>query len=124
MPWFKVDDTLHGHPKARKAGLEAVGLWAVAGAYCSAYKTDGFVPEWYVSSWRNGRKLASRLVNAKVVTPTGFWEPATKNGEPGWQFHDWDHFQPSAEEIEEDRENARERQRKRRKRLREARDAA
>mgnify|MGYP003619309605 CR=1 FL=1 len=46
--WFKVDDTLHSHPKARRAGLTAVGLWAMSGSYCMSYKTDGFIPEWFV----------------------------------------------------------------------------
>lgn len=25
MAWFKVDDTLHGHPKVRRAGAAAAG---------------------------------------------------------------------------------------------------
>lgn len=115
MPWFKVDDTLHGHPKARRAGLEAMGLWSVSGSYCMSYKTDGFVPEWYVQSWPHGLKLAARLVSA------GKWETYEKDGERGWVFHDWADYQPSSDEIESERENARERQKKRRQRLREAR---
>lgn len=116
MPWFKVDDTLHSHPKPRKAGLEAMGLWVLAGSYSMAYKTDGFVPEWFVASWRNGRKLADVLVKA------GKWELGEKDGEGGWFFHDWLDFQPSSDEIEADREHARERQRKRRQKLRESRE--
>lgn len=115
MPWFKVDDTFHSHPKARRAGLDAVGLWSVAGAYSMNYKTDGFIADWYVQSWPSGRKLAGRLVAADL------WEPTEKDGEKGWLFHDWEHFQPSTAEIEADREFARERQRKRREKLREAR---
>lgn len=115
MPWFKVDDTLHSHPKSRKAGLEAMGLWSVSGSYCMAYKTDGFVPEWFVTGWRNGRKLADVLVKA------GKWEIGEKDGEAGWFFHDWLDYQPSSDEIEKDRENARDRQRKRREHLRQAR---
>src|SRR3954447_24779403 len=115
MPWFKVDDTLHSHPKTRKAGLEAIGMWSVAGSYCMAYKTDGFVPEWFVGSWPKGRKLADELVKA------GKWEMGEKDGEAGWFFHDWFDYQPSADEIEADREHARDRQRRHRERLREAR---
>ena len=115
MPWFKVDDTLHSHPKPRKAGLPAMGLWALSGSYSMAYKTDGFVPDWFVCSWQHGRKLADALVKA------GQWEIGEKDGEAGWYFHDWLHYQPSSTEIEADRENARERQRKRRENLRNAR---
>lgn len=112
VPWFKVDDTLHGHPKARKSGLEATGLWTVCGAYCMAYKTDGFVPAWYVSTWPRGAKLAAVLVEAQR------WDVSEKDGESGWMFHDWSDYQPSSEEIEKDREHARERQRRRREGLR------
>lgn len=118
MPWFKVDDTLHGHPKHRKAGLAAVGLWTVAGSYCSQYATEGFVPVWFVTGWPQGRKLAARLVAA------GLWEEGAKDGEPGWWFHDWAHYQMTKDEIERDRASARERQRKFREKRREARDAA
>jgi len=116
MPWFKVDDTLHSHPKPRRAGLPAMGLWALSGSYCMAYKTDGFVPEWFVSSWPQGRKHADALAKA------GKWEPGEKDGEVGWFFHDWLDYQPSSDEIEADREHARDRQRKRRQKLRESRE--
>lgn len=115
MPWFKVDDTLHSHPKPRKAGLQAIGLWTLAGSHCMAYKSDGFVPEWFVAGWPQGRKLADVLVK------TTQWEIGEKDGEAGWYFHDWMHYQPSSEEIEQDRENSRERQRKSRAKLRRAR---
>lgn len=117
MPWFKVDDTLHSHPKTRKAGLESIGLWSVAGSYSMAYKTDGFVPDWFVASWPKGRKLADLLVKACK------WEIGEKDGEAGWYFHDWLDYQPSSDEIEADREAARDRQRRHRERVREARAA-
>lgn len=115
MPWFKVDDTLHSHPKPRKAGLAAIGLWSLAGSYCMAYKTDGFVPDWFVCGWPQGKKLADTLVKS------GQWEIGEKDGEAGWFFHDWFDYQPSSDEIEADREHARERQRKRRQKIREGR---
>lgn len=83
MPHFRVDDGLHNHPKARKAGLEAMGLWGVCGSYCTGYGTDGFVPEWYVKTWPKGAALAKRLVEARL------WHPAEHDGEKGWQFHEF-----------------------------------
>lgn len=113
MAWFKVDDGLHGHPKTRRAGLAAMGLWAVAGAYTSAYRLDGFVPAHYVASWPSGRKSAQQLVAA------GFWEAAEDPDEgPGWRFHDFADYNPTAVELEAEREAARERQRKSRARRR------
>ena len=115
MPWFKVDDQLHSHPKPRRASLAAIGLWTMCGSYSMAYKTDGFVPEWFVASFKNGRKLAAELVDA------GLWNDAIRSGEVGWQFHDWSDYQPSSDEIEAEREAARERQRAFRQRRRESR---
>jgi hypothetical protein len=105
MAWFNVDDMLHGHPKARKAGLEALGLWTVSGSYCNQYLTEGFVPEWFVLSWAGGKKLAAKLVAAGLWAPTPAGSP-----EPGWIFHDWDHHQRSRAQIQADKEKNRKRQ--------------
>lgn len=99
MTWFKVDDQLANHPKARAAGLPAMGLWAVAGAWSSGYLKNGFVPDWYVTSWPQGRKLAERLVSANL------WTIA----EGGWQFHEWEQWQPTREQVEAEREATRKR---------------
>jgi hypothetical protein len=66
------------------------------------------VPKRFVSGLKHGTRAAAELVAA------GLWEPAERNGEPGWIFHDWHDYQPSAEEVEAKREQARERQRRHR----------
>lgn len=114
MAWFKVDDQLHGHPKPRSAGLEAMGLWSVAGSHSMAYKGDGFVPGWYVDSWPRGRRLAAKLVAARL------WHEGERDGVPGYLFHDFEDYQPTSDEIEKDREASRVRQRNRRERMRQA----
>lgn len=119
MAWFKVDDLFHGHPKQKAAGRAAIGLWTACGAYSSAYKLDGFVPDTEVFSGPD-RKLADKLVEV------GLWHKAseecvcriTQRRAGGWYFHDWSDFQPTADEVERDREAARERQRKSRERRR------
>lgn len=78
-----------------------MGLWTVAGSHCMAYLTDGFVEEWFVDSW-NGREDAERLVKA------GLWLRV----EGGWQFHDWEKFQPTRDQVLADRESAAERMRR------------
>ena len=113
MAWFKVDDTLHGHPKVLRAGAAAVGVWAAAGSYCMAYKTDGKVPAWWLDSWgKTGQSAARKLVEV------GLWE-ATPDG---YRFHDWADYQPSSDEIEKDREAARVRMRELREKRRKARE--
>ena len=114
MAWFKTDDALHSHPKARKAGLHAMGLWIVSGSHAMQYMSDGFVPEWFVASWPQGRKHAASLVSA------GLWAVDETAGERGWRFRDWEHYQPTREEIEADKESARERQRRFREARRDA----
>lgn len=104
MPWFKVDDTFHGHPKTRKAGLAAMGMWVLAGSYSASYVTEGFIPDWWVAALPQGRKRAAELVDA------GLWVRGEQDGEQGWFFHDWANYQPSKAEIEADRAAARERQ--------------
>ena len=102
MPWFRTDDQLHAHPKPRRAGLAAMGLWTLAGSHCMAYLTDGVVERWFVDSMPDGTKLARKLVTA------GLWEEHPD----GWVFHDWAEYQFTREQVLADREGAAERMRR------------
>lgn len=112
MPHFRVDDMIHSHPKARRAGLVAMGLWTLCGSWSMSYKTDGFVPAWFAHAFPNGRRVAAELIAAEL------WSEGEHEGEHGYRFHDWLDWQPSAEEIERDRERQRARSREFRRRLR------
>lgn len=102
MPWFRVDDKLHDHRKSRVAGVPAMGLWVLAGAWAADNVTDGFIPQSVCSRWERGyKKLAALLVTA------GFWEPGELDGESGWWFHDWKDQQPSRDEVLTKRAEAR-----------------
>ncbi len=91
MPWAKVDDKLHAHPKAMKAGLEALGLHLLAMSHCAAFPEDGHVASEFVEqkAGKRAKTLADRLVGA------GLWE---ENGN-GWLIHDWLHYNPSREQA-------------------------
>lgn len=102
MPWFRVDDAFHGHPKVADISLEAVGLWALAGSWCAQYLTDGFVSDKTLNRLSGSETLAGELFEA------GLWEHARG----GWQFKDWTDYQPSKAEVEAEREAARERMKK------------
>lgn len=103
IPWFNADDKMHGHPKVRKAGLNAIGLWTVCGTYCTDFLTDGLVPLWYIQTWPNGTKLANHLFQ------TGFWEEAPDGD---YQFLSWDEYQRTRTKVIAEREKARMRKQK------------
>lgn len=44
MPWFKIDDSSYSHPKFRRAGNAALGLWLRCGAYSAQHLLEGRVP--------------------------------------------------------------------------------
>ena len=118
MVWFKVDDKLHDHPKAWKAGVNALGLWTLAGSWCGDNLTDGFVPDYVAARWDKAyKRLAARLVDA------GLWEPVTRDGVTGWQFHDWTApgMQPTAAKVKAERQAAADRQARARDKARESR---
>jgi len=105
MPWFRVDDKLHDHRKARRAGKAAMGVWVLAGSWSMDNLTDGFVPESVLVRWGNAR-------DAKALVDASLWYVDTQHGEQGWQFHDWHQHQPTKTQIEADRKAARERLKK------------
>lgn len=93
MTWGKVSDRLHAHSKVRRA-REAMALWVLALSWCCDELTDGAVPsdmpELLIPG---GDAMAERLVSV------GLWERTTD----GFRFHDWQEFQPSADEERERR---------------------
>ncbi len=89
MSWFKVDDKLHDHRKARKAGKAAMGVWVLAGSWSMDNETDGFIPDDVLTRW-------GTLADARKLVSAGLWDRETFDGETGHRFHDWSRFQPSA----------------------------
>lgn len=102
MPWFKVDDGFHGHPKVMDLSLAAVGLWTLAGSWCAKYLTDGFVPD------KTVLRLGGTVEAAAELHSADLWEGCAG----GWQFKDWADYQPTKEEVEAERAAARERMKK------------
>jgi len=110
MVWFRVDDKLHSHRKAARAGVEALGLWALAGSWCSDQLTDGFIPDYMA------RKLDTKANrHAAALVTAGLWEPAEQGGDKGWQFHEWDEYQQTRDETESKRDKWRDKKREQRR---------
>lgn len=102
MTWFKVDDSFHSHPKVLAADAAALGLWVVAGAWCSANLTDGFVPDYAIPRLLpDAAQLADKLVTCRL------W----KRTKGGYQFHDWGDYNPNSSDVQKERDAARERMR-------------
>lgn len=100
MPWFKVDDGFHGHPKVVELSLEAVGVWTLSGSWCSSYLTDGEI------NLKSIRRIGGDLPQAEELVNAGLW---LEVGPQVYQFKDWDEYQPLKASVEAEREAARER---------------
>ena len=109
MAWYKVDDRLPTSrkliriPRSKRAA--AIGVWTLAGAWSMHDLTDGFVPAYMIEEWGGDESHADALVAA------GMWEPDERDGDPGYQFVNWDEYQPTKADVEAKRERDRERKR-------------
>lgn len=104
MPWFRLEDNFHLHPKVRKAGNAATGLWVRCGTYSSQYLTDGRVSAEVAHDYGRPREI-DKLLESRL------W---IENGD-GFLMPDYLEYNPSAEQVHADRAAARERQAKRRR---------
>jgi hypothetical protein len=105
MPWVRIDDQFPDHPKIVAAGPAAAWLHVTALCYCNRMLTDGFIPGEKVPLLvANANKLADRLVDA------GVWHRTSRLGVEGYEIHDFLKYQPSREEVLEERRKNAERQ--------------
>ena len=109
MAWYKVDDRLPTSRKLmripRAQRKAAIGVWTLAGAWSMHEMTDGFVPAYAIEEWGGDETDAQALVRA------GMWEEDERDGDHGWQFVNWDEYQPTKADVEAKRERDRERKR-------------
>lgn len=112
MPWFRLDEGFHSHPKVLKAGNEAIGLYVRCGTYAAQHLTDGFIPE-QVALQYGTPALVETLVLTKL------W----RRSRGGWRMPDYLDYNPSKEVVDKERKQAAERQRRRREALSSRRDS-
>ena len=122
MPWFRIDDKAHSHPKLIKAGNAAIGLWLRCGAYAAQHLTDGIVPG-VVAELYGTKPQAAKLVKAGLWHEHGHSCPhSCPNPGPGdYVFHDFldDGRNTSRARHEAEKKKARDRQAKHREGARE-----
>lgn len=112
MVWFKVDDGMHSHPKTITAGTAAIGLWTRCGSWSEHHLTDGMVPAPVALSFGTTTMI-------RQLVAAGLWEVV----EGGYQFHDFEDYNPLAVDVKAERDAAKERQRNARDRAKSRRDA-
>jgi hypothetical protein len=97
MVWFKVDDRFHGSDPVkmlpRESRLAAVGLWSLTGAWSAQFLKDGFVPTHIMEDFGGTQELAGMLVKV------GLWKRTRK----GFQFTNWNDWQPTRDKVEQKR---------------------
>lgn len=107
MTWAKFDDGYPLHPKMVAAGVDGLALDVAAICYSNRFGTDGFIPDNMLSGLfppvKSPRKVAAKLI------AVGRWERDDDRG--GYVIHDHGEYNPSAAQVEAEREAARKRMR-------------
>jgi hypothetical protein len=98
MSWFKVDDGFYGSdkvlliPRAQRA--EAVGTWTLCGTWSADKERDGFVPTHIVE------EVGATIPGADALVAVKLWRKRAG----GYQFVNWEKYQPTRAENDARRE--------------------
>lgn len=111
MTWARFDDQFWSHPKVLRAGNEAVGVFVRMVCYCNAHLTDGVVPgdTFRLIAGRRHPAVRTALLTAGLATSvTGLhagYTPASECGDDpdALSIHDFLDWNPSAEQVREQR---------------------
>jgi len=100
MPWARVDDSLLMNRKIKRAWRQSrasMGLFLFGLVYAAGQLTDGVVDREVVREWLpsgpQGKAAVAALVDA------GLWAPHPN----GWLIHDYLDYNPSAQQIRDER---------------------
>lgn len=97
MSWFKVDDGFYSHPKVvkipRSLRAAAIGTWTLAGTWSADKLRDGYVPAHMIEEVGGSIEGADALVDVKL------W----RRRKDGYQFVNWEEYQPTRAQVEETR---------------------
>jgi hypothetical protein len=119
MTWVRIDDSFAQNPKVVSAGPLAMALQVAALCYCNRNLTDGFVPrpvartllDWEIvdssgtihtlaiTSGLSGNDVTSAFV-ISLLLDCGMWIEEDK----GYRIHDYLQYQPSSQNVKEQRE--------------------
>lgn len=110
MVWFALDDGFDTHPKVRKAGNAAVGLFVRLGVHATKHLTEGHLDGDIVTAYGTAATIR-RLLTVGMLHERGHAcrrcpQPAADS----YYIHDYLDYNKSRAQIEAAREAARKRQ--------------
>lgn len=112
MPWFALDDGFDTHPKVRKAGNAAVGLFVRLGVHATKHLTEGHLDGDIVRDYGTAPTIR-KLVTVGMLHDSGHSCPrCPQPADGGFYIHDYLDYNKSRAQIEAAREHARKRQQK------------
>ena len=112
MPWFAVDDGFDTHPKTRKAGNAAAGLFGRLGAFAARHLTDGLIPATTVRDYGTPPQIR-KLLQVGFLHSHGHQCGRCEQPAKGdYVIHDYLDYNRSRKQIEAAREAGRKRQAK------------
>lgn len=112
MPWFKIDDGFHCHPKVLAAGTPAVGLYVRCGSWAAQQASDGIVPKQVARMYGTPRMIKA-LIEAGLWHQKGHDCPACPELDANsYAIHEYLDRNPSRVDIEKERKAKSERQQK------------
>ncbi|MFI7294010.1 hypothetical protein [Streptomyces sp. NPDC050121] len=112
MAWFALDDGFDTHPKVRKAGNAAVGLFVRLGVHATRHLTEGHLDGDIVRSYGTEPNVR-KLIAVGLLHAAGHQCPRCEQPADGdYVIHDYLDYNKSRAQIENAREAARKRQQK------------
>ncbi|WP_060887637.1 hypothetical protein [Streptomyces caniscabiei] len=112
MPWFALDDGFDSHPKVRKAGNAAVGLFVRLGVHATKHLTEGHLDADIVRDYGTPATVR-KLISVGMLHASGHdCKRCEQPAEDGYVIHDYLDYNKSRAQIEAAREHARKRQQK------------
>ncbi|MFD5814370.1 hypothetical protein [Streptomyces sp. NPDC127038] len=110
MAWFALDDGFDTHPKVRKAGNAAVGLFVRLGVHATRHLTEGHLDGDIVRSYGTEPNVR-KLIAVGMLHGAGHACPRCQQPADGdYVIHDYLDYNKSRAQIEAAREAARKRQ--------------
>src|SRR5687767_456008 len=110
MPWFALDDGFDTHPKVRKAGNAAIGLFVRLGVHATKHLTEGHLDGVIVRDYGTPATVR-KLITVGMLHEHGHDCPrCPQPAEDSFVIHDYLDYNKSRAQIEAAREAARKRQ--------------